>query len=66
LRQFSKVKIIAKKYHKYYVLSKDTTEEKQQPVVSNDLSKEVAAIKAQLLVLVSRLDHIEQQEMIEH
>jgi hypothetical protein len=38
-----KVKITAKKYHKYYVLSKAATEEKQQPVVSNDLSKEVAA-----------------------
>jgi electron transfer flavoprotein alpha/beta subunit len=34
-------------------------EERQQPVVSNDLFKEVAAIKAQLLVLVSRLDRIE-------
>ncbi len=32
---------------------------KQQPVVSNDLSKEVAAIKAQLLVLLSRLDRVE-------
>jgi hypothetical protein len=31
----------------------------------SDLSKEAAAIKAQLLVLVSRLDDIE-QEMIEH
>ncbi len=29
---------------------------KQQPVVSNNLLKEVAAIKAQLLLLVSRLD----------
>jgi hypothetical protein len=37
------------------------TKGKQQPVVSNDLSKEIAAIKAQLLVLVSRLDHIEQE-----
>jgi hypothetical protein len=36
---------------------------KQQPVVSNDLSKEIAAIKAQLLLLISRLDRIEQQEM---
>jgi hypothetical protein len=33
---------------------------KQQPVVSNDLSKEVAAIKAQYLVMVSRLYRIEQ------
>jgi uncharacterized protein YceH (UPF0502 family) len=33
--------------------------EKQQPrIVSNDLSTEVAAIKAQLLELVSRLDRI--------
>jgi len=29
------------------------------------LSKEIAEIKAQLLVLVSRLDRIEQQEMME-
>ena len=35
--------------------------EKQQPVVSDDLSKEVAAIKAQLLVLASRLDRIEHE-----
>jgi hypothetical protein len=35
-------------------------QQKQQPV-SNDLFKEVAAIKAQLLVLVSRLDRIEQE-----
>jgi hypothetical protein len=41
------------------------TKGKQQSVVSNDLSKEVAAIKAQLLLLVSKLDRIE-QEMIEH
>ena len=40
------------------------TEEKQL-VVSNDLFKEVPAIKAELLELVSRLDRIE-QEMIEH
>jgi len=33
--------------------------EKQQPAVSNDLSKEIAAIKAQLLVLASTLDGIE-------
>ena len=32
---------------------------KQQPVVSNHLLKEVAAIKTMLLVLVSRLDRIE-------
>jgi hypothetical protein len=41
------------------------TEPEKQPVASSDLSKEVAAIKAQLLVLVSRLDQIE-QEMTEH
>ena len=32
--------------------------EEQQPAVSDKLSKEIAAIKAQLLELVSRLDHI--------
>ena len=41
-------------------------QEKQQPAVSDNLSKEIAAIKAQLLELVSRLDHIQQQEMMEH
>jgi hypothetical protein len=40
-----------------------TKEVKQQLVVSTDLSKEVATIKAQLLLLVSRLDHIELQEL---
>ena len=35
------------------------TKGKQQSVVSNDLSKEIAAIKAQLLVLASTLDGIE-------
>ena len=40
-----------------------TKEVKQQLIVSTDLSKEVAAIKAQLLLLVSRLDHIELQEL---
>src|SRR5919108_5984992 len=34
-------------------------QKEQQLDVSNDLSKEVAAIKAQLLVLASRLDRIE-------
>jgi hypothetical protein len=33
---------------------------------TTDVLKEVAAIKAQLLVLVSRLDRIEQEVMIEH
>jgi hypothetical protein len=36
-------------------------QEQEQPVASNDLCKEVAAIKAQLLLLVSRLDHVEQE-----
>jgi hypothetical protein len=35
---------------------------KQQPVVSNDLFKEIAAIKVQLLDIVSRLDRVEQQQ----
>jgi hypothetical protein len=37
------------------------TKGKQHSVVSNDLSKEVAEIKAQLLVIVSRLDRIKQE-----
>jgi hypothetical protein len=68
LSQFWKAKIIAKKYHKYYVLSK--AEEKQQPAPHEqeehsrpqpelypDLSKEIMTIKAQLLAVVNRLDY---------
>jgi hypothetical protein len=36
-------------------------EQQQQQPSNNSLKKEVAAIKAQLLVLVSRLDHIERE-----
>jgi hypothetical protein len=38
--------------------------EEQQPTSpspTNDLSKEIASVKAQLLVLVSRLDRLEQE-----
>jgi hypothetical protein len=35
--------------------------EQQPPASSDSLKKEIAAIKAQLLVLVSRLDHIEKE-----
>jgi hypothetical protein len=62
--------------HSFFLLSllyfqkqahKCPAKNKQQPSNSNsyNLSKEkIAAIKAQLLVLVSRLDRIEQQEMM--
>jgi hypothetical protein len=64
-----------KKWHKFeldgktpHVCSKPPHQ--QQPPVqrqprnsNNNLSKEIAAIKAQLLLLISRLDRIEQQEM---
>jgi hypothetical protein len=51
--------------HYMYAIVDRSHQSNQQPVVSNDLYKEIAAIKAQLLVLVSRLDRIE-QEMLEH
>jgi hypothetical protein len=52
--------------HKQQPEQSATTEEgKKQPVVSNDLSKEVAARKVLLLVSVSKLDRIE-REVMEH
>ena len=54
------------------VLKKKEAKKNQQlqpastTTTTTDVLKEVAAIKAQLLVLVSRLDRIEQEVMIEH
>lgn len=48
-----------------YNSSSSKPKEKERVFVVNGISKEIAAIKAQLLVLVSKLDRME-QEMIEH
>jgi hypothetical protein len=52
------------------VLKKKNKKQQLQPTstttTTTDVLKEVAAIKAQLLVLASRLDRIEQEVMIEH
>ena len=34
---------------------------RQQPVVSNELYKEIAAIKAQLLLLLTKVEHFEKE-----
>jgi hypothetical protein len=50
-----------------HVCTKKQQSQQQQPVLSRttssstDISKEIAAIKAQLLVLVGRLDRLEQE-----